>query len=157
MTVSDELLALYESVKIKKAHKFIAFSLKEDAEKSTKVSKVYNWSIDERAPPTPDEDNKKDFATLVGLCKPDAPSFFIFDFAETKSDGRQIKKLVLIKYVPETTAIKLKTIYGASYQVRRCGEERGEARGRAGLCRTKSSDEPIFTQEGNAVQRSLLV
>ena len=94
--VSDELLALYDQVKLKKAHKFIVFAL---AKTGTAAGKdVYGWNILERSGPQPDENNQ---AAFVGLVKslPEAEArFVVFDFTESKADGRQVKKLVLIKW-----------------------------------------------------------
>ena len=48
--VSDALLELYEQVKLRKAHKFIIFSLK----KTDAAGKSYEWSIDHTAAPNDD-------------------------------------------------------------------------------------------------------
>jgi hypothetical protein len=50
IAVSDELLALYEQVKLRKAHKYIIFSLK----KTDAAGRTYDWSIDYTAPPNED-------------------------------------------------------------------------------------------------------
>lgn len=50
IAVSDELLALYEQVKLRKAHKYIIFSLK----KTDAAGRTYEWSIDYTAAPNED-------------------------------------------------------------------------------------------------------
>lgn len=64
ITVSDELIALYESVKIRKTHKYILFSL----QKADAAGKSYNWSIDVTADPVAATDadaNKVCFHSFV--------------------------------------------------------------------------------------------
>lgn len=50
ISVSDALLELYEQVKLRKAHKFVVFSLK----KTDTTGRTYEWQIDYTAPPNDD-------------------------------------------------------------------------------------------------------
>ena len=114
--LSDEILGLYESVKLKKAFKYFIFALKETGKVG--VTTTYDWEIVHKADAVADSENKAAFDDMVKRCNADKPQFIVFDFADTKADGRQIKKLVLIKWVPESTHFRVKPVYGASYQVR---------------------------------------
>lgn len=117
--VSDALLAVYEQVKLKKAHKYFTFAL----EKKGKVGNtdVYDWAILAKADPVSDDKNQEAFAALVKSLPESEPLFVVFDFTDSKADGRQIKKLVLIKWCPDNVHFRLKPVIGATYQVRRCG------------------------------------
>jgi len=94
--VSDELLALYDQLKLKKAHKYITFALAKTGEAAGKA--VYGWEILERAAPQPDEQNQAAFVALVKSLPEAEARFVVFDFTEQKADGRQVKKLLLIKW-----------------------------------------------------------
>ncbi len=94
--VSDELLALYDQVKLKKAHKYITFALAKTGEAAGKA--VYGWQILERAAPQSDDQNQAAFAALVKSLPEAEARFVVFDFTEQKADGRQVKKLLLIKW-----------------------------------------------------------
>jgi hypothetical protein len=60
--VSDELLALFEQVKLRNAHKYIIFSLKKlDA-------KNFDWQIDHRADPCADMSQNQ--VSVVTLFRP---------------------------------------------------------------------------------------
>jgi hypothetical protein len=48
--------------------------------------------------------------------KEDEPRFIVFDFADLRPDGRQIKKLVLIKWCPDAVTFRIKPVIGATYQ-----------------------------------------
>ena len=102
ISVSDELLGLYEEIKLRHKHKYVIFSLKPSGSVGGKAS--FDWSIDFKAEPVPDDKNKDAFTEMVGKLPADEARFVVFDFADVKADGRQIKKLVLIKwYVPLPT------------------------------------------------------
>ncbi len=62
------------------------------------MKSTYDWQIDFKSEPVADEKNKDAFAELVKSLPSDEARFVVFDFTETKDDGRQIKKLVLIKW-----------------------------------------------------------
>jgi hypothetical protein len=53
---------------------------------------VFGWSIKERADPSPDDQNAEIFKQMVKALPENEPRFVVFDFTETKPDGRQIKK-----------------------------------------------------------------
>jgi len=114
IAVSDELLSLYEDIKLRHKHKFVIFSLKQTGVVAGKAS--YDWSIDHLAPPAADDKNRESFEELVKMLPAEEARFVVFDFADVKADGRQIKKLVLIKWCPDSTHFRLKTVIGASYQ-----------------------------------------
>ena len=46
----------------------------------------------------------------------DEARFVVFDFADVRPDGRQIKKLVLVKWCPDAVSFRIKPVVGASYQ-----------------------------------------
>jgi hypothetical protein len=94
--VSDELLALYEEVKLRHKHKYFIFSLKQTGKVGTKTT--WDWSIDAKADPVPDSENAAAYSSMLKELPSDDARFIVFDFADTKDDGRQIKKLVLIKW-----------------------------------------------------------
>ena len=62
-----------------------------------------------------DDKNRAAYDEMLASLGP-AAKFIVFDFADTKADGRQIKKLVLIKWVPDAVHFRDKTVYGGSYQ-----------------------------------------
>jgi len=83
-------LALYDQLKIKKAYKFITFTL---AKTGTAAGKdVYGWNIIEKGGPQPDDANEANFKALVKSLPEGEPRFVVYDFTETKADGRLIKK-----------------------------------------------------------------
>ncbi len=94
--MSDEILSIYEDVKLRHKHKYFTFSLTKTGQVGVKAT--YDWVINERADAIPDDKNKDAFAQLVKSLPSDDARFVVFDFTETKDDGRQIKKLVLIKW-----------------------------------------------------------
>jgi hypothetical protein len=88
--ISDELLALYDQLKIKKAYKHISFTL---AKTGTAAGKdVYGWTILEKSDPQPDDANEANFKAMVKSLPEGEPRFVVYDFTETKADGRLIKK-----------------------------------------------------------------
>ena len=88
--ISDELLKLYDSLKLKKAHKYITFTLEKTGTAAGKD--VYGWSIKERGEPSPDDTNAEVFKAVVKSLPEAEPRFVVFDFTESKEDGRLIKK-----------------------------------------------------------------
>ena len=88
--ISDELLALYDALKLKKAHKYIIFTLEKTGTAAGKD--VFGWNIKERGEASPDEANAEVFKAVVKSLPESEPRFVVFDFTETKSDGRLIKK-----------------------------------------------------------------
>lgn len=94
--ISDELLGLYEDVKLRRKFKYFTFSLTKTGQVGVKAT--YDWRIDAKADPVSDDKNKEAFAELIKSLPSDDARFVVFDFAETKEDGRQVKKLVLIKW-----------------------------------------------------------
>jgi cofilin len=112
--VSDELITLYEDVKLRKKHKYFVFSLKKTGQVGVKAT--FDWSIDHKAEPASDDKNKDSFIELVKNLPTDDARFVVFDFTETKDDGRQIKKLILIKWCPDAVNFRLKPVIGATYQ-----------------------------------------
>ncbi len=52
----------------------------------------------DKSGPMPDDQNQSAFLALVKSLPEDDARFVVFDFTESKADGRQIKKLVLIKW-----------------------------------------------------------
>ena len=94
--ISDELLALYEEVKLRHKHKYFIFSLKQTGLEGNKT--VWGWEINAKADPVTDDKNVEAFAEVVKQLPADEARFVVFDFVDTKADGRQIKKLVLIKW-----------------------------------------------------------
>jgi cofilin len=117
ISVSDELLALYEDVKLRHKHKFFMFSLKAVGKAGGKD--VYDWNIDSKAAKVEDAANKSSWEEMLSLLPADDARFIVFDFADNKADGRQIKKLVLIKWCPDSVSFRLKPVIGATYQVTR--------------------------------------
>ncbi len=59
---------------------------------------TFDWRIDGKADPVADSENKNSFAEMVKGLPTDDARFVVFDFTETKEDGRQIKKLLLVKW-----------------------------------------------------------
>lgn len=116
ITVSDELLSLFEEVKLRHKHKYFIFSLKQTGAVGTKTT--FDWSIDFKADPVADAENKAAFDAMVGKLPTDEARFVVFDFADVKADGRQIKKLVLIKWCPDSVSFRVKPVVGSTYQVR---------------------------------------
>ena len=96
ISISDELLSLYEEVKLRHKHKYFSFSLQKTGQVGVKVT--YDWRIDSKAEPSPDSENKSAFAAMIKDLPTDDARFIVFDFTESKDDGRQIKKLLLIKW-----------------------------------------------------------
>eukprot|EP00929_Paragymnodinium_shiwhaense_P042677 TRINITY_DN22048_c0_g2_i1.p2 TRINITY_DN22048_c0_g2~~TRINITY_DN22048_c0_g2_i1.p2 ORF type:complete len:149 (-),score=57.21 TRINITY_DN22048_c0_g2_i1:138-584(-) len=113
ISVSDELLALYNSVKLDQKHKYVIFSLAPvDAAKKT-----YDWQIDEAADPEPDFDkNEEKFAEAVSKLPDDKHKFLLFDFKFSSADGRRMEKLILVKWCPDSEHFRVKPIVGATYQ-----------------------------------------
>ena len=113
ISVSDELLELYNSVKLRDAHKYIIFSLK----KTDDSGKTYDWSIDQRSDADSDVAHNKDkFEEMLAALPEDSPCFVVFDFCFNKPDGRLVKKLLLIKWCPDTVHFRVKPVIGATYQ-----------------------------------------
>jgi len=112
--ISEELLGLFEEVKLRHKHKFIIFSLKQTGKVGTKIT--FDWSIDTKADPVADAENKAAFEAMLKELPSDDARFVVFDFADTKADGRQIKKLVLIKWCPDSVSFRVKPVVGATYQ-----------------------------------------
>lgn len=96
IAVSDELLSLYEDIKLRHKNKFVIFSLKQTGTVAGKAA--FDWSIDHKADPVSDDKNREAFEEMIKLLPADEARFVVFDFADVKADGRQIKKLVLIKW-----------------------------------------------------------
>ena len=96
IAVSDELLSLYEETKLRHKHKYFLFSLQKTGQVGAKVT--FDWRVDGKADPVPDSENKTSFAEMVKGLPADDARFVVFDFTETKDDGRQIKKLLLVKW-----------------------------------------------------------
>ena len=94
--VSDDILALFDGTKKKKENKYFSFSLVKTGKSGNQD--VYGWEILDKSGPMPDEENQASFSAMVKSLPEDAARFVVFDFTETKADGRQIKKLVLIKW-----------------------------------------------------------
>lgn len=99
ISVSDELLSVYESMKLRNTNKYIRFSLT----KTDAAGKTYDWSIDEQADPCDDvAKNQEQFNAMLAALPEDSPAFIVFDFCFNKPDGRLVKKLLLIKWCPDT-------------------------------------------------------
>ena len=94
--VSDEILSLYEDVKLRHKHKYFTFSLKPSG--GTVTKSTWDWNINDKADAVPDDQNLAAFQEMIKSLPTDEARFIVFDFADTKSDGRQIKKLLLIKW-----------------------------------------------------------
>jgi hypothetical protein len=94
--VSDELLALYEEVKLRHKHKYLIFSLKQTGKVGNKTT--WDWSIDKKGDAVPDEKNLEAYQEVLKQLPADDACFVVFDFSDTKADGRLIKKLLLIKW-----------------------------------------------------------
>ncbi|CAE7871448.1 COF1, partial [Symbiodinium sp. KB8] len=112
ITVSDSLLEAYEAVKLKSANKFLLFTLEKVGESGSKST--WDWKIVEAS--EKDGDNKERWEEMTGKLPEDEARFVVFDFQDTKADGRLVKKLVLIKWCPDTVHFRTKPIIGASYQ-----------------------------------------
>lgn len=112
--MSDELLALYEDVKLRHKHKYFIFSLKSTGSVGGKAT--FDWSIDHKADPVPVDKNREAFEEMSKLLPHDEARFVVFDFTDTKSDGRSIAKLVLLKWCPDSTHFRVKTVIGGTYQ-----------------------------------------
>lgn len=110
--VSDELLELYNDIKLKSTYKYIVFSLKEIGRQGNKIT--YGWSIDEKA--SPGGNNEERFNEVLGKLPEDSACFVCFDFEDEKDDGRAIKKLLLIKWCPDTVHFRVKPVIGSTYQ-----------------------------------------
>ncbi len=94
--------------------KYFSFSLQKTGQVGVKVT--FDWRIDGKADPSPDSENKNAFLEMVKSLPADDARFIVFDFTETKDDGRQIKKLLLIKWCPDAVNFKIKPVIGATYQ-----------------------------------------
>ena len=94
--VSDEILNLYEDIKLRHKYKYFTFSLKQTGGTATKTT--WDWDINEKADAVADDKNLVAFQDLIKSLPTDEARFVVFDFADTKADGRQIKKLLLIKW-----------------------------------------------------------
>ena len=94
--------------------KYFTFSLQKTGQVGVKVT--FDWRIDGKADPSPDSENKNAFLEMVKSLPSDDARFIVFDFTETKDDGRQIKKLLLIKWCPDAVNFKIKPVIGATYQ-----------------------------------------
>jgi len=79
------------------------------------VKATFDWRIDSKVDPVSDDKNEASFKEMVKALPSDDARFVVFDFTETKADGRQIKKLVLIKWCPDSVNFRLKPVIGASY------------------------------------------
>eukprot|EP00353_Schmidingerella_taraikaensis_P008670 CAMPEP_0185580298 /NCGR_PEP_ID=MMETSP0434-20130131/16056_1 /TAXON_ID=626734 ORGANISM="Favella taraikaensis, Strain Fe Narragansett Bay" /NCGR_SAMPLE_ID=MMETSP0434 /ASSEMBLY_ACC=CAM_ASM_000379 /LENGTH=147 /DNA_ID=CAMNT_0028198523 /DNA_START=27 /DNA_END=470 /DNA_ORIENTATION=+ len=113
ISVSDELLELYEQVKLRDAHKYILFSLK----KQDDAGRTFDWAIDHRADKDTDiGNNKTHWDAMVSSLPEDSAMFVVFDFTFNKADGRLVKKLLLIKWCPDTVHFRVKPVIGATYQ-----------------------------------------
>lgn len=77
---------------------------------------TFDWSIDFKADPIEDDKNKEAFATMCDSLPAAEARFVVFDFADLRPDGRQIKKLVLIKWCPDAVTFRIKPVIGATYQ-----------------------------------------
>mmetsp|Transcript_8652 Transcript_8652/g.21809 ORF Transcript_8652/g.21809 Transcript_8652/m.21809 type:complete len:146 (-) Transcript_8652:55-492(-) len=112
ITVSDALLEAYEQVKLKAANKYLLFTLEKIGATGTKST--WDWKIVEAA--DKGGDNKAKWEEMTGKLPEDEARFVVFDFEDTKADGRLVKKLVLIKWCPDTVHFRTKPVIGASYQ-----------------------------------------
>jgi len=112
--VSEELLSLFEGVKLRHTNKYFTFSLKETGKVAGKS--VYDWEINHKAEAASDDKNKEQFDALVASLPAAEPRFIVFDFTDTKADGRLIKKLILIKWCPDSVHFRIKPVIGATYQ-----------------------------------------
>ena len=149
--MSEELLAAYEDIKLRHKHKvrpaggacaspshptpshphpntvqYIVFGLKQIGKVGNQTT--YGWEVTHKADPVADDKNLETFAAVVKSMPTDAPCFVVFDFVDTKSDGRQIKKLLLIKWCPDSVNFRIKPVIGASYQTLKCVATRGGSR-----------------------------
>ena len=89
--VSDELITLYEDVKLRHKHKYFIFSLKQVGTEAGKT--VWGWEVNFKSEPVADAANAEAFAAVVKAMPADESRFVVFDFTESKADGRQIKKV----------------------------------------------------------------
>ena len=110
--VSDELLSLYNEIKLKSSYKYLIFSLKQTGKEGKKIT--YGWSIDEKA--SPGGSNQERFSEVLSKLPEDSPCFVCFDFEDEKDDGRAIKKLLLIKWCPDNVHFRVKPVIGSTYQ-----------------------------------------
>ena len=94
--LSDEIFATYEDVKLRHKHKYFIFSLEQTGVEAGKS--VWAWKINSKSEPMADDKNAEAFASVVKQLPADEHRFVVFDFTESKADGRQIKKLLLIKW-----------------------------------------------------------
>ena len=107
-------MQLYEETKLRHKHKYFLVSLQKTGQVGAKVT--FDWRVDGKADPVPDSENKAAFAEMIKGLPTDDARFIVFDFTETKDDGRQIKKLLLVKWCPDSVNFRLKPVIGATYQ-----------------------------------------
>lgn len=110
--VADELLALYNEVKLRKTYKYFVFELVATGTVAGRTS--YAWSILNKA--GPGATNAEAWNEMTSAFPADSARFAVFDFEEVKADGRAIQKLVLIKWCPDAVHFRMKMVAGSSYQ-----------------------------------------
>lgn len=114
----------YEAVKLKSANKFLLFTLEKVGESGSKST--WDWKIVEAS--EKDGDNKERWEEMTGKLPEDEARFVVFDFQDTKADGRLVKKLVLIKWcVPALPLLTRRP--GRPFHPRPAACRRGEAAG----------------------------
>ena len=90
----------------------MVFSLTETGKEGNKTT--YDWNIDHTA--EAGGDNTEKWTEALELLPEDAPKFVVFDFDDKREDGRQIKKLLLIKWCPDSVHFRVKPVIGSTYQ-----------------------------------------
>ena len=100
-------------------HKYFIFSLKQTGTEGNKTT--WGWEINAKSEHVPDDKNLEAFTEVVKQLPADEARFVVFDFTETKSDGRMIKKLLLIKWCVFPFVASPSTRWAGSCATRRCG------------------------------------
>lgn len=96
IAVSDALLSTFEDVKLRQKHKYMVFTLEKVGTQGSKST--WDWKVLETPAAGEEGDNQAKWEEMCTKLPEDQARFVIFDFNDTKDDGRLVKKLVLIKW-----------------------------------------------------------
>jgi septin family protein len=96
IAVNDALLTTYEDVKLRQKHKYIVFTLEKVGSQGNKST--WDWKVLETPAAGEEGDNQAKWEEMCTKLPEDQARFVVFDFNDTKADGRLVKKLVLIKW-----------------------------------------------------------
>jgi hypothetical protein len=101
-------------MRLRRKHKYVVFALKQTGVASGKA--VWDWEVKEKVPPSAADDNMSAWKALSASLPKDEGRFALFDWTAKASDGRNVQKLILVKFCPDTANVGVKMMMGATHE-----------------------------------------